>query len=194
MTARPQLVFLYGPPAVGKLTVAEEVAKRRRFRVLHNHVTIDAVATVLPFGTDAFWAVVGRLRRDLVASAARQGIDLIYTYVFALGDEPHVDQIAAAYEEAGGNVTFVQLLASADELMRRVQNESRKAHGKIRDVTTLQRVLSKHDTRALIPGRESLTIDLDATTAGQAAELIVGLLDDRRGRERGSQSGNEVAG
>jgi hypothetical protein len=55
----PQLVFLYGPPAVGKLTVAQELAARRPFRVLHNHLTIDPVATVLPFGTDAFWAVVG---------------------------------------------------------------------------------------------------------------------------------------
>jgi hypothetical protein len=56
---------------------------------------------------------------------------------------------------------------------RRVENESRRAHGKIMDATTLQRVLSEHETRALIPGRESLTIDLDATTAGEAAELIV---------------------
>jgi len=134
---------------------------------------------VLPFGTDAFWAVVGRLRRDLASSAAREGIDLIYTYVFAPGDEPHVDEIAAPYEEAGGSVTFVQLLASVDELMRRVENESRRAHGKIMDTTTLQRVLSKHETRALIPGRESLTIDLDATTAAEAAELIVVHLGDR---------------
>lgn len=175
----PQLVFLYGPPAVGKLTVAQELAARRPFRVLHNHLTIDPVATVLPFGTDAFWAVVGRLRRDLASSAAREGIDLIYTYVFAPGDEPHVDEIAAPYEEAGGSVTFVQLLASVDELMRRVENESRRAHGKIMDTTTLQRVLSKHETRALIPGRESLTIDLDATTAAEAAELIVVHLGDR---------------
>ena len=129
----PQLVFLYGPPAVGKLTVAEELAARRPFRILHNHVTIDAVTTVLPFGTDSFWGVVGRLRRDLVSAAAGEGIDLIYTYVYAPGDEPHVDAIVAAYEEAGGNVTFVQLLASADELLRRVTNESRGAHGKIRD-------------------------------------------------------------
>ena len=173
----PQLVFLYGPPAVGKLTVAQELAARRPFRILHNHVTIDAVTTVLPFGTDSFWGVVGRLRRDLVSAAAGEGIDLIYTYVYAPGDEPHVDAIAAPYEEAGGNVTFVQLLASADELLRRVTNESRGAHGKIRDAATLQRLLAEYDVRATIAGRESLTIDLEATTAADAAELIVEQLD-----------------
>jgi hypothetical protein len=185
----PHLVFLYGPPAVGKLTVAKELAKRRAFRVLHNHVTIDAVATVLPFGTDAFWGVVGRLRRDLVAGAAREGIDLVYTYVFAPGDEPHVDAISTAYEEAGGRVTFVRLLASRDELLRRVENESRAAHGKIVDVETLRGLLSEHDLFAPIPGCESLTIDLDATTAAEAAEVILGHTDERRGPEPGSQTG-----
>src|SRR5665213_2589505 len=157
MTVGPQLVFLYGPPAVGKLTVAQELAERRSFRVLHNHVTIDAVATVLPFGTPAFWTAVGRLRRDLVESAAREGIDLVYTYVYGPGDEPHVDAISTPYEEASGSVTFVRLLASRDELLRRVQNESRAVHGKIVDVETLQGLLSKHDLFAPIPGRESLT-------------------------------------
>ena len=176
MSSAPHLVFIYGPPAVGKLTVAEELAKLRSFRVLHNHVTIDAVVTVLPFGTEAFWDIVGRLRRDLVAAAAREGIDLAYTYVYAAGDEAHVDAIAAAYEEAGGTVTFVQLIAPVDELMRRVGNTSRSAHGKITEAEPLQRLLAEHDVFASIPGRESMTIDLGVTSASDAAELIVARL------------------
>ena len=53
--AAPRLVFLYGPPAVGKLTVARAIADRLPFKILHNHVTIDAVKEVLPFGSDPFW-------------------------------------------------------------------------------------------------------------------------------------------
>ena len=68
--ASPSLVFLYGPPAVGKLTVARAIADRLPYKILHNHVTIDAVTEVLPFGSDTFWRVVGRFRRDLVAAAA----------------------------------------------------------------------------------------------------------------------------
>jgi shikimate kinase len=55
----PRLVFLYGPPAVGKLTVARAMAVRERFRILHNHLTIDPVTEILQFGTDAFWLMVG---------------------------------------------------------------------------------------------------------------------------------------
>jgi hypothetical protein len=36
------------------------------------HVSINAVAPVLDYDTDAFWGVVGRLRLDLIASAARK--------------------------------------------------------------------------------------------------------------------------
>jgi hypothetical protein len=177
MTDGPQLVFLYGPPAVGKLTVAEELARRRPFRVLHNHVTIDAVLTVLPFGTNAFWHVVGRFRRDLVNAAAREGIDLVYTYVFAPGDEPHVDAIAGAYEAVGGTVTFVQLTAPREEIFLRVGSTSRAAHGKITETEVLERMLAEHDVFAPIPQRESLTIDLGVRSAAEAADLILARLD-----------------
>jgi cytidylate kinase len=105
--AASRLVFLYGPPAVGKLTVARAIADRLPFKILHNHVTIDAVTEVLPFGSETFWRVVGRFRRDLVTAAAEANIDLIYTYVFAPGDEQHVADIVSPCEAAGGTVLFV---------------------------------------------------------------------------------------
>ncbi len=41
-------VLLYGPPAVGKLTVANELAKLTDFKVFHNHLSIDLVEAVFP--------------------------------------------------------------------------------------------------------------------------------------------------
>src|SRR5262245_42758915 len=100
--AHPRLVFLYGPPAVGKLTVARAIAEQDDVRVLHNHVTFDAVAEVLAPGTLTFWAALDKIRLDLVTAAAGEGIDLVYTFVFAPGDEAHVDDVVRAYESAGG--------------------------------------------------------------------------------------------
>jgi hypothetical protein len=176
---KPRLVFLYGPPAVGKLTVARAVAERSSLRVLHNHVTIDAVAQVLPFGTPTFWGAVERLRTDLLECAAREGIDLVYTYVFAPGDEPHVAQAVDAYEAVGGSVLFVQLVASPDELLRRVVDPGRRAHGKIADVETLRNLLREHDLLAAITGRESLTIDAETLQPAAAADTIIEALESR---------------
>jgi chloramphenicol 3-O-phosphotransferase len=175
--ARPRLIFLYGPPAVGKLTVARAIAERGCFRVLHNHVTFDAVAEVLPFGTPTFWEALDKLRLDLVTAAAREGIDLVYTFVFASGDERHVDEVVRAYESAGGSVLLVRLVAPPDELRRRVSDASRAAHGKIRDAGSLDQVLREYDVYASIPGRESLTIDAVAMSPKEAASRIVEHLD-----------------
>ena len=170
--AHPVLVVLYGPPAVGKLTVARAIAEQWDLRVLHNHVTFDAVAEVLPFGVPTFWETLDKIRLDLVAAAAREGIDLAYTFVFAPGDERHVDDVVNAYESAGGSVVFVQLVAPPDELRRRVSDASRAVHNKIRDVATLDDVLREHDVYAQIPGRDSLIIDAAAMSPDEAASRI----------------------
>jgi shikimate kinase len=171
--AAPRLVFLYGPPAVGKLTVARAIADRLPFRVLHNHLTIDAVTEVLPFGSDVFWRVVGRFRRDLVAAAAEQEIDLIYTYVFAPGDEQHVADIVLPYEKAGGVVLFVQLLAPREVLLQRVLEESRKQYGKPTDAETLVRMLDEYDDFTALATPDGLRLDMAATSAHDAADQII---------------------
>ena len=166
-------MFLYGPPAVGKLTVARAIADKLPFKILHNHVTIDAVTEVLPFGSERFWPVVGRFRCDLVAAAAEEDIDLIYTYVFAPGDEQHVAEIVAPYEKAGGTVLFVQLLAPRHVLLQRVLADSRKEHGKPTDPETLEQMLDEYDNFTALAAPDSLTIDVAATSARDAADRII---------------------
>src|SRR3982751_2439641 len=46
-----QIIFLYGRPGVGKLTVAEHLAAETGYRLLHNHAVVDLPASRFPFGT-----------------------------------------------------------------------------------------------------------------------------------------------
>jgi chloramphenicol 3-O-phosphotransferase len=173
MAVRPRLIFLYGPPAVGKLTIARAIAQREPFKIVHNHLTIDPVAQVLPFGSEAFWEVVGRFRHDLVSAAAEEGIDTIYTYVFAPDDAQHVADIVAAYEAHDGVVAFVQLRASREVLLQRVTREDRRQHGKLTDPETLARLLDEYDGFTALAHPDSQRIDLDATSAADAADEIL---------------------
>ena len=38
-----KLIFIYGAPAAGKLTVANEIARQTGFKVFHNHLSIDCI-------------------------------------------------------------------------------------------------------------------------------------------------------
>ena len=101
-----------------------------------------------------------RFRIDLVAAAAQEGLDLIYTFVFAPQDESHVDEVVEVFERVGGTVVFVRLVAPREELLRRVGDRGRRAHRKITDAATLEHVLDTHDVYASVPERESLTVDV----------------------------------
>jgi hypothetical protein len=49
-----QLIFIFGQVALGKLTVARELAARTDVALFHNHLVVDAVSAVFPFGSEPF--------------------------------------------------------------------------------------------------------------------------------------------
>ncbi|HEX8767073.1 MAG TPA: hypothetical protein VF714_01815, partial [Jatrophihabitans sp.] len=48
------LIFLHGPAAAGKLTTAQALGNRLGYPVFHNHLTVDLLTTVFPFGSAPF--------------------------------------------------------------------------------------------------------------------------------------------
>ena len=49
-----RLVFIYGPPGVGKLTVATALATLTGYRLCHNHLTVNLVTALFPPNTAAW--------------------------------------------------------------------------------------------------------------------------------------------
>jgi hypothetical protein len=168
------LVFVYGPPASGKLTVAQEIATRTGFRLLHNHATIDAVSPLFEWGTPQFFKLVGRFRLALVGAAAEEGLDVVLTFAYA---PPHDDEAVAEYvdlyERQGGRVLFVQLEAPDEELLRRVGSPSRGEHGKLTDADALRDVINRYDFRTPVPFEPNLTVDTTLVDPSEAAAQIV---------------------
>ena len=114
------LLLVYGPPAVGKLTIAELVVRRTGFRLLHNHAVIDAVTPLFEFGEDGFFELVETIRRALYEAAAREGASVITTFGYAPEEEAKVRGYAAIFRERGGDALFVQLTARRETLASRV--------------------------------------------------------------------------
>src|SRR5262245_30568432 len=104
----PTLLFIVGPPAVGKMTVGAELAGRTGLRLFHNHQTIDLVIRFFPFGTPAYSRLVGEFRRRIFEEvAASELAGLIFTYVWAFddpADTAEVEGLAAIFRARGGRV------------------------------------------------------------------------------------------
>ena len=78
-------VVIFGPPAVGKMTVGSELAQITGFKLFHNHTTIDLVLNFFPFGHPQFGKLVGEFRRRIFEEVAASDLaGLIFTYVWAL--------------------------------------------------------------------------------------------------------------
>lgn len=169
-----KLIFIYGSPAVGKLTVANEIAKRTNFKVFHNHLTIEAVAPVFEFGTEPFWKLVHLFRIRTITEAARQNQNLIYTYCYAKGsDDAHVEKITKAVEENGGEVCFVLLTAEKSAIEKRILEQSRLNYGKIKDVEHLHEIWEAYELFSPVPERTSLTVDNTNLSAEKTAKKII---------------------
>jgi 8-oxo-dGTP diphosphatase len=174
---RPVLIYIYGPPATGKLTVAEKLADLTGYPLFHNHLTVNAVRSVFPFGTGAFDQVVRRLRLDVFDTAARTGISLIFTNNSAWAGPSgrahfatFADTAERAFTANGGRTVFVQLGAPLATLEERLSADSRRAHGKLLDAVRLREMVSSLDPSPLHP--DDLTIDTATVSPDQAARTI----------------------
>ena len=169
-----KLVFLYGSPAVGKLTVANEIAKRTDFKVFHNHLSIDAIEPIFEFGSKSFAKLIELIRVETIREAAIVGQNLIYTFCYAKDlDDAHVELITKIVEENGGEVCFVLLRADREELNKRVVEESRKKMGKAKTIEMMDFFHDTYDLLSPVPHRESLIIDNTRLSPERAAGQII---------------------
>ncbi|CAN5425576.1 AAA family ATPase [soil metagenome] len=168
-----KLILIYGSPAVGKLTTANEIAKMTGFRVFHNHLTITAVTPVFEFGTAPFWKLVNLFRIETIAEAVCENVNLIYTFCYAkTEDDAHIAEVTKVVEENGGEICFVLLVAEKSVIQKRVLEESRKKHGKIASLDGLQSIWEKYELFSPVPESVSLIIDNSNLSAQTVARRI----------------------
>ena len=126
------LVLIFGPPAVGKMTVGHELARLTGFKLFHNHMTVEPVLDIFPFGSPPFGRLVDEFRRRIIEEAVEADLPgLVFTYVWAL-EEPGDREVVRAYvdivESRGGQAHFVELYATQEVRLARNTTEFRLEH------------------------------------------------------------------
>ncbi len=168
-----KLVFIYGPPASGKLTVARELVKLTGFRLFDNHVSIRFVESLFDFGTGPFSRLVTKYRFEMIEQAAKEGVDSIFTFVYdRKDDDPFVRTVIRRVKRHKGMVCFVRLYCERKELERRVTHRARQSSGKLATKKLLRSVLRRYDLGWEVPFQSSLTLDTGVQSPRKAARVI----------------------
>lgn len=182
MSTVPTVVYIYGPPAVGKLTVATALHAQTGYRLFHNHLTVDPIKTVFDFASPPFIEVVQRLRLDVFETAVRHDIDLIFTNNSVWGIPngralflSFAEDARQRVEMAGGRMKFVQLVAPREVLESRVGSTSRRDRRKLVDADRLRELLESFEPDPIHP--DDLVIDTSALEPSEAASLIAAQLE-----------------
>lgn len=175
-----KIVFVYGPAAAGKLTVGRELAKLTKLPLFHNHLVVDAVGRLFPFGSEPFIRLREGFWLQAFTEAARAGQSLIFTFAPEATVAPDFpDRVRAAIEPFGGAVVFVALTVSREEQERRIGNASRSEFGKLTSLELLRDLRESFDaSMASMPAAE-LSIDTEAVDPVGAAARIAAYLSAR---------------
>jgi chloramphenicol 3-O-phosphotransferase len=174
-----RLVYLYGPPGVGKLTVARALAALTDFKLLHNHLTVNLVTALFPFGSASFMRLIRQFRDEMVTEAARVNIDMVITGVY-LGTREQTTDIRARLEPvyaSGGSALFVRLVCDREVWLARVPNESRRHEGKLLDPDRAVGLFNGEDPFSIMPIEPTLTLDTTWLPPTEAAAQIVAHFD-----------------
>ena len=165
------LVFLHGPPAAGKLTVARALEELVGFPAFHNHLVVDLLTTVFPFGSEPFVRLREQFWSSVIADAARAGRSLTFTFTPDATVAPGFPlRVRRLVESPGGRVRFVRLDVGIAEQERRLALPGRSEFHKLTSVATLRRL--RADPRAGEEPPVDLAVDTGTIDPSQAAALI----------------------
>jgi len=172
-----RVIFIYGQPASGKLTIARELAGRTGMALFHNHLVVDALEAVFPFGSDAFVRLREQFWLAVFAEAAQTDRSLIFTFT----PEPTVaaefpGRVQTLVQSAGGEVVFVALTVPPEEQERRLMRPDRATFSKLRSVDLLRRLRDDLAACTAAMPAPTLTVDTSIVDPGEAVTMIARIL------------------
>jgi hypothetical protein len=187
------LVVLFGPPAVGKMTVGRELARLTPYRLFHNHATIEPLLDVFAWGEPAFDLLREEFRRRIIEEAVATDLPgLVFTLVWGLevaDDAAYVERLVEPVVAAGGRVDFAELWSTQETRLAREGTPLRlEAKRSKRDVAWARAHLVESDAAHRLSTSADqpfplahrfghVRVDNDALSPEDAAERVVDLLD-----------------
>jgi len=179
-----KLVIIFGPQAVGKMTVGQELAQITGLKLFHNHMTIDVVSDLFRNMPDEFNRLRFLFRQEIFEAFSKSGeYGMIFTFVWRLDEQTdweYIEGVERLFASRGAEVYYVELEAGREERRLRNVSENRLLHkSSKRDIersehlfNTLESMFRQNTFDGEITKDHYIKIDNTHLSAQEAAERI----------------------
>ncbi len=116
------LIVVSGPQAVGKMTVAEKIKEKIGYSLMTNHDSIEVSIKIFESGSNAQRELNKIIRQNAFQIAAKNDINMIFTFVTAFdmqSDLDYLNSLRELFEQTGGKFYFVELEADVKTRLER---------------------------------------------------------------------------
>jgi hypothetical protein len=174
-----KLIFIYGMPASGKLTVAQELVAITGYKLFHNHLVVDLLQTVFEFGSPEFVVLREEFWLSIFDRACRSELPgMIFTFAPESTVRPEfIANVVKTVNAAGGEVDFIELTCPLEELKRRMGGLSRLQYKKLTSVPLFEQLHEEGAFEASYMPKPKLSIDTSDNQPARAALEIARALD-----------------
>ena len=178
-------VLIFGPAAVGKMTVGQAMVDKLDYKLFHNHRSIELTLNIFDYGEEGFREINEGIR-SLVFDTVSKSKTLkgfIFTLVWALDckdDWEYVQKLKTRFESEGWEFYFVELYATQAVRLQRNKTEFRiQQKASKQDIERSERFLLQSDEKwqlnsdgNLLTEKNYVRIDNSNKTPEEVAELI----------------------
>jgi hypothetical protein len=179
-----KFIVIFGPQAVGKMTVGHELEKITKLKLFHNHMTIELVSNYFDYGTPTGKRLVRLFREEIFKAVAESELDgLIFTYLWYFdqqGDQDYIENVTKIFRNKGTEIYYIELEADIEERLKRNKTEHRLEHkpskrniewseGQVKDAQENHR---SNSSEGEIQEKNYLRINTDNISPAETALLI----------------------
>jgi len=124
-----KLIIIFGPHAVGKMTVGQELSKITDLKLFHNHMTIDIVNDLFENLPKERSRLINLFRKEIFeAFSDSKEYGMIFTYMWAFDSQDdwnYISYVEELFDSKGAEVYFVELEADYELRIERNKTENR---------------------------------------------------------------------
>ena len=184
-----QFVIIYGPPASGKLTVAQQLSQITKLKLFHNHLTVDLLLSVFEFGSPAFVDLREQIWLSVMLEAIDAKIGLIFTFApERTVSEGFLNLLINEAMSSGADVRLVELVCSEAKIEQRLAGGSRKKFGKLSSIKEYRKLRAEGVFAVPNTLTPDLKIDTSVSAPKASAVRIAEMLKQPRKRKTGSRN------